>query len=44
MVLGCLLLLLLLNSYGFSLKATALAPTARIALADLPEKMSTVHL
>ena len=47
-VLGCLLLLLVLNRYGFSSKATAFAdptPTAtRLALVENPRDSSTVHL
>ena len=47
MVLGCLLLVLVLNRYGFSTKvaANALAPTPAVALATVNlEKIDTVRL
>jgi hypothetical protein len=47
MVLGCLLLILILNRYGFSTKATVLNPPARTAIASLLEKSAqraSVHL
>jgi len=43
MVLGCLLLILVLNRYGFSTKVSAL-PQAPAAIAALTEKSFTVHL
>ena len=47
MILGCLLLILVLNRYGFQTKVAALtpAPAASAALASLPlEKNDTVRL
>jgi hypothetical protein len=47
MVLGCLLLLLVLNRYGFSTKVSArpTTPAASVALADrATEKIGTVRL
>ena len=44
MVLGCLLLILKLNEYGFELKSSALTPVARAILAENSGKPSTVHL
>jgi len=43
MVLGCLLLILILNQYDFSTQVSALDPPAR-TLAALIEKIDTVHL
>ena len=47
MVLGCLLLILILNRYGFQTKAAAMRPTPTTALAAHFEKSGipgTVHL
>jgi hypothetical protein len=44
MILGCLLLVLKLNEYGFELKATAVSPAAPTALAEFSQKPFTVHL
>jgi hypothetical protein len=47
MVLGCLLLLLVLNRYGFQTKVSAIGPArgAAVALATPPvEKIDTVRL
>jgi hypothetical protein len=47
MILGCLLLLLVLNRYGFQTKVSALtpAPKSAVALTILPiEKIGTVRL
>jgi hypothetical protein len=47
MILGCLLLLLVLNRYGFQTKVSALAPApgAAVALATPPlEKIDTIRL
>ncbi len=43
MVLGCLLLVLVLNRYGFSTKVSSVAPAAH-SIAALTEKSFTVHL
>jgi len=44
MILGCLLLVLKLNEYGFELKASAVNLPAPTALAEFSEKPFTVHL
>jgi hypothetical protein len=51
MILGCLLLVLILNEYGFSTKVSALIPApdgsapALAATTDIfPDHFSTVHL
>jgi hypothetical protein len=44
MILGCLLLALKLNEYGFDLKASALTPAAPTALVEILEKSDTVRL
>jgi hypothetical protein len=44
MLLGCLLLLLKLNEYGFELKATAVTPAAGAVLAEFSENPHTVRL
>jgi hypothetical protein len=44
MILGCLLLALKLNEYGFELKASALTPAPGAALVEFSEKSDTVRL
>jgi hypothetical protein len=44
MIIGCLLLVLKLNEYGFELKATAVTPTATTLVAEFSENPSTVRL
>jgi len=44
MILGCLLLVLNLNEYGFELKATAVTPASGTLLAEFSENPSTVRL
>jgi len=44
MILGCLLLVLKLNEYGFELKASALTPPPPTALVQFSENPTTVRL
>jgi hypothetical protein len=44
MLIGCLLMVLILNAYDFELKATAVAPPAGPALAAFSGNPTTVHL